>query len=682
MSAGFGAQPLMAARQQTFASREKRKMSKLVNASLVIGALAAAIFSNPALAQQSGTPLLAITTPVVNLVDENHVSLASGKLELSLPLLKFGDVEFEVHAVNGYLWQSHLADNNSGKIIACGGVPNLGSSTTVYAETSECSATSPSITFQAVYGEQRSSFDFSSGVWVPESANGETLTGPTNGYCTWTRRDGTQIIYYDTTGSNGPSCESQNIAKIIYPDGRVADYYYYGAISSAPSTSGNPILSISTSDGYLLQYNYSGTPVVNAETSVTAINRAFQACDPTVSCNTTGWPTATLGWTNKPISPPEYYFNDPSYNGSYHYVLTATSSKQEKYVMEMDSIWRVISYQPPGATQPKYTYTLCTQYPPTGYVYSLQNCFGYTSWDFSAPEEQNQVQQYFIDEVQDITREGVHGGHAPETDLNFSYPAWVRYYHRVTNPSGTTEALEGNQSPNMWNAAGYGGPIMYFTDKDGTNYTFGQGVANRLQSVSTSGIVTSYGYDNWGDVTSETITPNSGTGTITHSAIYPGNCTASTMVTCTKPTSVTDGNNKTTYFTYDPTHGGVLTETDPAVNGITPQKRYTYVQRYPWYLNSAGNMTRETRPVWLLNTESYCRTSAPAASGTGCTAANDEVVTTYDYGPDSGPNNLLIRGQTVTSAGVTRRSCDGHDKYGNKIWEQAPNANASSCPAY
>ena len=72
----------------------------------------------------------------------------------------------------------------------------------------------------------------------------------------------------------------------------------------------------------------------------------------------------------------------------------------------------------------------------------------------------------------------------------------------------------------------------------------------------------------------------------------------------------------------------------------------------------------------------------PAASGIGCTLSNDEVITTYDYGPNSGPNNLILRGKAVTADGKTLRTCYGHDKQGNKIWETSPNAQPASCPAY
>jgi hypothetical protein len=143
------------------------------------------------------------------------------------------------------------------------------------------------------------------------------------------------------------------------------------------------------------------------------------------------------------------------------------------------------------------------------------------------------------------------------------------------------------------------------------------------------------------------------------------------MKTCNKPSAVIDGNGNQTDFTYDSSHGGTLTVTSPAVAGGRPELRYTYVQRKAWYLGSNGVMAGDPNQIWVLSTESVC------AAGSNCT-----MVTTYDYGPDSGPNNLLVRGKAVVADGVTHRSCYGHDKQGNKIWETSPNANPSSCPAY
>ncbi len=182
-----------------------------------------------------------------------------------------------------------------------------------------------------------------------------------------------------------------------------------------------------------------------------------------------------------------------------------------------------------------------------------------------------------------------------------------------------------------------------------------------------------------GNITTKTLTakPGSGLANITSSAAYPSTC--SNRKTCNQPSSVTDANGNVSTFTYDSSHGGVLTETSPAVGGVSPQKRYEYAQRYAWVKNSGGTYSQAATPVWVKTKEKFCKTSAP--SGSNCVAgASDEVVTEYDYGPNSGPNNLLVRGMTVTADGVTLRTCMGYDEFGRKISETKPNANLTSCP--
>ena len=155
---------------------------------------------------------------------------------------------------------------------------------------------------------------------------------------------------------------------------------------------------------------------------------------------------------------------------------------------------------------------------------------------------------------------------------------------------------------------------------------------------------------------------------------------------CYKPTTITDANGNTTTFSYDPIHGGVLTETGPAVNGVHPQTRYSYKQVSASYLSSSGVMMSDTNKIFVLATKSSCSTG-PAVSppafppASGC-QGNDEVVTTYEYGTGTGPENLIPRGESTTAGGQTLRKCYGHDRLGNKIWETSPNANRSSCPDY
>jgi RHS repeat-associated protein len=144
-----------------------------------------------------------------------------------------------------------------------------------------------------------------------------------------------------------------------------------------------------------------------------------------------------------------------------------------------------------------------------------------------------------------------------------------------------------------------------------------------------------------------------------------------------KPLWMKDARGSTTTWTYAPEHGGILTETGPAVNGVAPQKRFTYVQRTARLLDgSAAGL-----PVWLLDRMSTCRTGNPGGAGCALGAA-DEVVTVYDYGADGGPTILSLRGQSVTADGQTLRTCFAYDGRGRKISETSPNGTAglAACP--
>jgi hypothetical protein len=152
-----------------------------------------------------------------------------------------------------------------------------------------------------------------------------------------------------------------------------------------------------------------------------------------------------------------------------------------------------------------------------------------------------------------------------------------------------------------------------------------------------------------------------------------------TPKTCVQPATVTDANGNTTTRTYSPVHGGVLTETGPAVNGVQPQTRFQYAERQA----RLSDGTEAGPEIWVLTGERFCRTTA--ANGPTCAGgAADEVTTEYDYGPTSGPNNLLLRGTTVTSVdnGVETllRTCYGYDALGRRISETQPNANLAACP--
>ena len=166
--------------------------------------------------------------------------------------------------------------------------------------------------------------------------------------------------------------------------------------------------------------------------------------------------------------------------------------------------------------------------------------------------------------------------------------------------------------------------------------------------------------------------PGSGAATVSKSAGFAegSNCPTLPRRICNKPVWREDYRGNRTDYTYDPAHGGVLTETGPAVGGVRPQMRYDYALRRARVSDGSGHVA-EAAGIWLPSRKAFCATGP--ASGWGCDLPGDEVVTTYDYGPDSGPNNLRLRSETVTVGGVGRRTCFGYDWIGNRISTTRPN---------
>lgn len=187
------------------------------------------------------------------------------------------------------------------------------------------------------------------------------------------------------------------------------------------------------------------------------------------------------------------------------------------------------------------------------------------------------------------------------------------------------------------------------------------------------GNIAEFTYDLYGNAleTRQKAKPGSSLADIVTTASY--NC--ATELLCKKPQSTTDANGNTTDYTYSTTTGQPLTVTAPAVNGVRPQTRYTYTLRYARDVN--GNALQP--PISLLTSEEFCKTTA--ASGSGCAGgAADEVVTTYDYGPTTGPNNLQLRGMVVDSGGLNLRTCYQYDDLGRRIAETQPEGTAGVCP--
>lgn len=125
--------------------------------------------------------------------------------------------------------------------------------------------------------------------------------------------------------------------------------------------------------------------------------------------------------------------------------------------------------------------------------------------------------------------------------------------------------------------------------------------------------------------------PGQGSNRTVYQASYDATCV--NYLTCNKPHWTRDANGNQTDFTYDSTHGGVLTETLPAdQNGVRPQKRYTYTG------HSTGSGT-----IYRLTQISECMTLA------SCAGTANEVLTTRAYWAST----FLPSSETVQSNGVS-----------------------------
>ena len=212
---------------------------------------------------------------------------------------------------------------------------------------------------------------------------------------------------------------------------------------------------------------------------------------------------------------------------------------------------------------------------------------------------------------------------------------------------------------------------------------FEQRLTNKLSNIyrKTDGVTLGYGYDSRYNVTQ--VTEN---GAVVQSAGYPASCSVATRKTCNQPSWTKDGKNNQTDYSYDVNSGQVTRVRMPAAtsNGIRPEIHYEYQAKYAYYKRSAGDPIQKAEtPVYLLTRERKCLAGAMSEDGSCASGETDAVVTDYDYGPADAPNNLLLRGVTVTAysdgALQTRRSCYSYDIYGNRIGETRPQAGLTRC---
>lgn len=274
------------------------------------------------------------------------------------------------------------------------------------------------------------------------------------------------------------------------------------------------------------------------------------------------------------------------------------------------------------------------------------------------------------------------------------YDRGTRLPNVACRGAGDTVMIEGNASSRI--SVPFLQPVSV-TDRLGRTTTYewtgrnasARGSRDTLLKSTTGpeGNREEYTYDERGNILEKRIIAKSGSGVpdIVTIAAFPPSCTDTMRKVCNKPISVTDTKGNTSNFEYAPEHGGVTRVRGPVVEGVRPETRYVYGQKYAWQKTADGGYARGDSPIWLLLEERSCTNSAMNTAG-NCGNADDLVVTRYQYqeGNTSKGSNLWLLATAVSATNAngqseTLRTCYGYDEYGRKVSETQPKGTGSTC---
>jgi hypothetical protein len=501
--------------------------------------------------------------------------------------------------------------------------------------------------------------------------------------------DGTKYVFFyisDVNKLDGWSYSSP-VQSIVRPNGEVITFSYNSALKwgGSKDTIDFRLSSISNNRGYMLKFQ-EGSFVMNSpqktvrgETSVVAVNLAKDQCSITaLVCNLNDiWPMMTGGrlvdevayptaprtyvdaegattsvnvtWPSTPISGPvslNATLTRP--NGrtvSFTYDYTKNIRSPVSIVVNCPQAPNQVS---PNSSSWRGLWTFPCPYAPIKNIKSGSSSWAYDlAFNFS-PNADAPTGNYYVSGV----------------------------ISTRTNPDGAARVVTALPS----------GQITSVKDELGRTTiidvlpTFDPNEGRIKKITYPGGNGTSFFYDARGNVTQEIKIASSGSPlqSLTTINTYPISC--ENWKICNKPTSRIDSNGGVTTYSWDPDSGQILSQALPAdLNGISSVTRYAYSQMYAWVSNGAGGSQQAGAPIWMLTQTRTCRTKATIA-GACAGDASDEKVVDYYYGPPSAPNNLELRGMSVTANGTKLTTCYAYDKLGRQVSVTKPNANLVVCP--
>ena len=465
-------------------------------------------------------------------------------------------------------------------------------------------------------------------IWYSTTSVGWKLKSDQPGF-TLTDRSGTTYKFTEYGSSNPPKAR---VTLITYADG--------STISVSYDTS-DRVTFIESNRGYAMRYEYLNG---GAQVKVCGFNRTATYATATTSCSSSNYSLVLNG------------------------TVQSGGDLQINSVVDLGGLTSTLTYTANSLLQ-------CMTLPGSS-TCGFNNTYGPQPGEATQLTKANQV-RIQTDANGNTYTYGYDNG--PTGDDPPKYPggppvlsaAWM---------NGPGYSVQGNYEDGLLKelSAPGGGPAYF--EYDGVNLKKARYLDGRIIDITR---------DYFGNALNivENPKPNSGATAISRTQTFPAAnlyanptlCQAASEKLCDKPIAQVDARTNQTDYIYDPAHGAVLTATLPAgLNGIRPQTRYEYAQRYAWVMTSGGGYVPASSPIWVKTRERFCRTTA--ASGQSCAGgAADEVVTDFEYGPDSGPNNLLLRGVAVTADGQTRRTCYSYDANGRKVSETQPKAGLAVC---
>jgi RHS repeat-associated protein len=189
-------------------------------------------------------------------------------------------------------------------------------------------------------------------------------------------------------------------------------------------------------------------------------------------------------------------------------------------------------------------------------------------------------------------------------------------------PRQVTWSLSTGLIANDWPAGTGAGLVIGYTYDDKKRVT----KVTKSNGAGTTSEV-DYAYDARGNLSQTrqvSTTPGTPTDVVVN-AHYPDTCT--NVKTCNQPDYLIDARGNRTDYAYDPGHGGITSVTRPAgINGVRPQKRFSYAAISASYRNGSG-ATISGSPLYLLTSTSEC------ATGPSCAGTADEVRMAATYSP-------------------------------------------------